>query len=193
MKQLYTLLLSLCFILPIASAQDDNYERRIDETADNVSTFVENLVEQIETHVDRIVDDRSHRIEYSDDEEYQDQDKRKTIPSADAVTLNGNTEIAEQDTVQGDLVVKNGTLTVRGTVTGDVLVVNGDIELKSTSKVYGNVRAMNGGITKEDGAFVEGYTEQSASTSSRTSKRKNTYRTKYSYSFKPYFWNRENV
>lgn len=197
MKRFYTLFLIFPLAISISAAQEDNtsfdqMNDSVERTAENIEKFVEGVVDRIESHVDGIVDERSQRVEYnSDDDDDQDQDKTKIPP--DAVTFNGNTEIAENDTIQGDLVVKNGILTIRGTVNGDVLVVNGDIDLKSTSKVQGNVRAMNGSISKDEGAFVEGYTEQSTSSVSKNSRRKNTYRTRYSYSFKPYFWNTESI
>ncbi len=200
MKQLAALFISTLLFISISAAQNDDdssledTSNRIERTADDFGNFVESLVEKIESQVERMAEERSERNEYGNDEEQdQEKEKDKSIIPSDAVTFNGNTEIAEHDTIQGDLVVKNGTLTIRGIVEGDVLVVNGDIELKSTSHVNGNVRAMNGSITKSEGAYVEGYTEQSSTSSSRNYRKKKTYRTKYSYSFKPYFWNRENT
>lgn len=193
MVRLATLMIASLVFVSFTAAQGDDFDERIDQTADNIENFVDGIVHQIESHVDRIVDEQSQRVEYRDEDDDQDPDEKKQKFSDDAVTFNGNTEIVENDTVHGDLVVKNGTLIVRGTVTGDVLVVNGDIELKSSSRILGNVRAMNGSISKDDGAFVDGYTEQSSNTTSKKYRRKTTYRTKYSYSFKPYFWNSENV
>ncbi|MDP1677945.1 MAG: polymer-forming cytoskeletal protein [Bacteroidota bacterium] len=195
MKRFITLFFSSLLFLSISYAQSndssfDDSTDRFERTADDIGNFVENLVEKIESQVERMAEERSQRVEYGKNE---DQDKDKTKIPSDAITFNGDTEIAEHDTIQGDLVVKNGTLTIRGIVEGDVLVVNGDIELKSTSHVNGNVRAMNGSITKSDGAYIEGYTEQSSNSSSGNNRKKKTYRTKYSYSFGPYFWNTENV
>jgi hypothetical protein len=196
MKRFATLFISTLIFIPIIAAQNDDDSTfddtadRFERTADDFGNFVENLVEKIGSQVERMAEERSQRVESGNDDE-QDKDKIK-IPT-DAITFNGDTDIAEQDTIQGDLVVKNGALIVRGIVHGDVLVVNGDIELKSTSYVSGNVRAMNGSILKNEGANVEGYTEQSSSSASKNSRKKKTYRTKYSYSFKPYFWNRENT
>lgn len=191
MYRFAALVLAAILFTSIAFSQENDFEDRLDQTADNFEKFVDGIVSQIESQVDRMVDDRSVNTDYRDDIQERENNKEK-IP-VDAVTFNGNTEIVENDTVQGDLVVKNGTLVVRGTVKGDILVVNGDIELKSTSSVLGNVRAMNGGISKEDGSYVEGFTEQSSNTSAKKNRRRTTYRTKYSYSFKPYFWNTENV
>ena len=184
-------------LFSISSAQDDDsvngdYEDRFDRTSQNIERFVENIVDHIQTQVERIVEQRSERVEYHDDGEEQVQDKEKLKIPTDALTFNGNTEIVENDTVQGDLVVKNGSLVIRGIVNGDVLVVNGDISLKGSARILGNVRALNGTISKDEGAMISGYTEQSENTSFGKSKKKSTYRTKYSYSFKPYFWDTGN-
>ncbi|NUN70019.1 MAG: BamA/TamA family outer membrane protein [Bacteroidetes bacterium] len=182
------LTVSLFMLLTIPSAaQQRGYEEGFDEASENLEQFVDGIIQGIESRVDRMTDERrrEERMEFEDD------DTTGYTSKEDAITFNGDTEIAENDTVQGDLVVKNGNLVVRGSVLGDILVVNGDIELKSTSFVSGNVRAMNGGITKSEGAIVEGFTEQSSGTSSRQYRRKPTMRTTYSYSFKPYFFGAE--
>ena len=194
MKRIYCFSLTSILFFSLSTAQtgdpaDDSEEKQIEQTTDNIEKLVENIIERMETQVGRMFDERSQRVEYRSDNDEQEKANSKIPPNA--VTFNGNTEILEIDTVQGDLVVKNGTLTVRGTVIGDVLVVNGDIELKGTSRVLGNVRTMNGSISKDENAYVEGYTEQSLNSSSKKYKRKNTLRTKYSYTFKPYFWNTE--
>jgi hypothetical protein len=194
MKRIYCFFLTSILFFSLSTAQtgdpaDDSEEKQIEQTTDNIEKLVENIIERMETQVGRMFDERSQRVEYRSDNDEQEKANSKIPPNA--VTFNGNTEILEIDTVQGDLVVKNGTLTVRGTVIGDVLVVNGDIELKGTSRVLGNVRTMNGSISKDENAYVEGYTEQSLNSSSKKYKRKNTLRTKYSYTFKPYFWNTE--
>lgn len=179
----------LSMILVTVSAAQD-IEDSIDRTASGVERFVDGVVDRIGSQVDRL----NGRREESDDMVAVDPRQDTDLKSkSDAVTFNGNTEIALNDTVDGDLVVKNGTLVVIGMVNGDVLVVNGDIELRSSARVLGNVRAMNGSITKADGAFVEGFTEQSSNTGNRKSRMRSTYRTKYSYSFKPYYWNTENI
>jgi hypothetical protein len=57
--------------------------------------------------------------------------------------------------------VKGGDLTVYGTVNGDVLVVGGDLHMKSTGKITGNARVVNGSILKEDGAVIKGLEDYS--------------------------------
>ncbi len=197
MKQWYRVI-SIAAILLLLTANtsaqysastDDEFESTIDRSTDDFEEMVDRIVDGVENEVDRLLDSR-RQYRYDDVKE-EEQDKTKS--SMDAVTFNGNTEIALNDSVQSDLVVKNGNLTIFGTVFGDVLVVNGDIDLRSSARVLGNVRAMNGKISKESGSFVEGYTEQTASSTSKKNSRRNTYRTRYTYSFKPYFWTTENI
>lgn len=167
------------FLLTAQSSQpDDSFDR----TSDDIDRFVDELVGDIEVRLDDFLDGRTSRSRGGDGYRWDDQEKEGT----ETLTFNGDTDVAEGDTVNGDLVVKNGTLTVRGTVLGDVLVVNGDVLLRPTARVHGNVRAMNGSVSRDDGSYVEGYTEESSK--EYDTKRKRTSRARYSTSFKPFMW-----
>ncbi|MDD8017193.1 MAG: BamA/TamA family outer membrane protein [Bacteroidota bacterium] len=155
-----------------------------DRTAEDIQSFVDGIVSTVQTEIELFTNDRHSSDDQSQDS--QTKNKKIDVQSSEPITFNGDTEIAENDTVQGDLVVKNGELTLRGVINGDVLVVNGTILIKGTGRVRGNVRSMNGSIIKEEGAVVEGYTEQSSE--KRTSNHKKTLRARYSYSFKPNSW-----
>jgi hypothetical protein len=65
-------------------------------------------------------------------------------------------------------------LTIYGTVNGDVLVVGGDLQMKHSGKITGNARVINGSITREKGAVIEGYEDKKSTkkTSYRESHRK---------------------
>lgn len=186
MKQIMTVILITLFLFTAASAQDSTpsfqyTETETDQAAEFIDRLVDDIVRHVESRIDGIANGEPLPERYSVTVEGEEQDK-----TSDALTFNGDTDIAESDTVHGDLVVKNGTLTVRGTITGDVLVVNGDILLKSTAHITGNARAMNGSIKKDEGSVVQGYTEESSK--STVSGRKKTSRARYSYSFKPFTW-----
>ncbi|MFZ4619917.1 MAG: BamA/TamA family outer membrane protein [Bacteroidota bacterium] len=188
------ILISLIICSTLAEAQkspttDDSFESRVEQTSDNFEEFVDGLVNNVEIGVSRMFESRQ---QYSDSDNFTE-DEKKSATAIDAVTFNGNTEIALNDSIQTDLLIKNGNLTVYGTVLGSILVINGDIDLRSSSKVMGNVRAMNGKIIKENGSFVEGFTEQSAGSTVKKHGRRNINRTKYTYSFKPYFWNDDDI
>jgi len=160
---------------------DDTTAQEFDQTSDDIERLVDEIVRHVETRIDDFVERKSER---TTEVEIQDEDDDEKSP--DVITFNGDTEISENDTIHGDLVVKNGTLTIRGVVAGDALVVNGDILMRSTSRVKGNARAMNGKITKDDGAVVEGYTEESGKNTETRGKK--TQRARYSYTFKPFMW-----
>ncbi len=186
MKEIMTLLIVTLLVISTSAAQDSTpsfeyTETETEQAEEFVNRLVDDIIQQVETRLDGIEERDLSRDRYTIIEEDQDQEK-----SSDALTFNGDTDISEEDTIRGDLVVKNGTLTVRGTVNGDILVVNGDILLKHSAHITGNARAMNGSITKEEGSIVEGYTEESSKQSTRS--RKRTSRARYSYSFKPYTW-----
>jgi hypothetical protein len=70
--------------------------------------------------------------------------------------FSGDKIIQESDTINGNVVVKGGSLTVYGTINGDVLVVGGDLHLKRTGKISGNPRVVNGSIL-EEGSVIKGY------------------------------------
>ncbi len=76
-------------------------------------------------------------------------------------SFSGNKVIEESETIDNNVVVKGGDLTVYGTVNGDVLVVGGDLHMKRTGKITGNARVVNGSILKEDGAVIKGFEDYS--------------------------------
>jgi hypothetical protein len=88
---------------------------------------------------------------------------QKSLDIADSETdstvhiFSGDKIIQETDTINGNVVVKGGSLTVYGIINGDVLVVGGDLRLKHTGKINGNPRVVNGSILKEEGALLNGY------------------------------------
>jgi cytoskeletal protein CcmA (bactofilin family) len=80
-----------------------------------------------------------------------------------SVTYEGNTVIEKSDTINSNVVVKAGTLTVYGRINGDVLVVGGDLKIKDNAYIGGNVKIINGEVTKDDDAVVVGYIDKTSS------------------------------
>lgn len=68
----------------------------------------------------------------------------------------GDFEIAENETLAGDLLVAFGDLTVSGKVEGTVVVIEGDIFLSSSAVVSGDAVSVNGGVKWERGSRVDG-------------------------------------
>ena len=77
-------------------------------------------------------------------------------PRADAKRFVGSTVINPQDTIHGDVYVRDGDLTLLGTVYGDVQGERSTVILKDGAMVTGNVRVSDGDIIRDDGATVLG-------------------------------------
>jgi hypothetical protein len=80
-----------------------------------------------------------------------------------SVTYEGNTVIERSDTVNSNVVVKAGNLTVYGRINGDALVIGGDIRIKANAYISGNVKVINGEVLKDEDAVVVGYVDKSSS------------------------------
>ncbi len=83
-------------------------------------------------------------------QKYIQQTDRKTLQHKE------NFVVQSKDTLNANILLKNGDLTVKGTVNGDVLVLFGDVHLKENSIVNGNVTAVNGRIFQSEKSFVSG-------------------------------------
>ena len=65
-------------------------------------------------------------------------------PEDSSITYKGNTVIHRNDTLNSNVVVKAGDLTVFGRIEGDVLVIGGDLYLRDGAFVHGNIKVING-------------------------------------------------
>src|SRR5687767_4942255 len=79
----------------------------------------------------------------------------------DDETVNGDVSVTGGDltvegTVEGDAIVVNGSAFILGTVGGDVVVTGGNVTLRNSSEVSGDVIYVGGGITQDPGANVGG-------------------------------------
>ncbi len=64
--------------------------------------------------------------------------------------------IAEDDTIDGNVVVVKGNLSVNGQVNGDVVVILGDVRTGQTGRIYGNVTNINGRIYQDEKSTITG-------------------------------------
>lgn len=82
-----------------------------------------------------------------------------TVPAGDhvdtLVIIRGNARIAGS---VDSLVVVDGTATLTGATAGSVTVVHGTADLQAGTRVTGDVRTMDGSVTRAPGAVVEGST-----------------------------------
>ena len=127
---------------------------------DRIGSFVDDLLQKIESDVEVMVRDRNRER----DEDFDSASTYRRYRSTEsAVTFSGNTSIDPSDTIDGNIVVKGGTLTVVGLVHGDALAINGDIIVKDGGKITGNARAINGKVVKEGSGTIGGYSEETSS------------------------------
>ena len=68
----------------------------------------------------------------------------------------GDAVIEENELVDGDVIVLNGTLEIDGEIDGDVLAIYGDVDLGSTALVKGDVISVNGKVWTEDESTIRG-------------------------------------
>ncbi|HTR82696.1 MAG TPA: hypothetical protein VMM58_13795, partial [Bacteroidota bacterium] len=161
--------LSLTFISakPISlNAQTDSSKEMIDHEGpdslsnDSIGSFVDGLIDKIENDVRRMAENRGSS---RDDEFGYSETGRSYRADEGAVTFTGNTSIDASDTINGNVVVKGGGLTVIGLVDGDALAINGNIVVKDGGKITGNARSINGKIIKEGTGSIGGYSEETTS------------------------------
>jgi cytoskeletal protein CcmA (bactofilin family) len=149
-------------------AQTVNSKTREEEQSDDPG-------ERLGKKIERFILDLTR--EFSRDEYYDvlDQDtlpskaKRRSVDvdledDTKTKTYEGNTTVKRDRTIETDVVVKGGDLTVYGNIDGDVLVVGGTLYVKDGGKITGNARVINGDIVKEDGGIIEGYMDKANST-----------------------------
>jgi hypothetical protein len=130
----------------------------------DINSFVDDLLQRIESSAEQFAEEGEWHVDNSAGSE-DDSTKNIKRGKEGAITFNGNTEIGVDDKIDGDIVVKGGTLTVLGVVNGDALVINGNIVVKDSGKITGNARAINGKVTKEDHGEIGGYMEEKSSAS----------------------------
>ena len=74
----------------------------------------------------------------------------------DIVRFGENIEVAEGDTIEGDVVAIGGTITVDGVVSGDCVSIGGSINMGPTGVIEGDGVSVGGCINKEPGSVLEG-------------------------------------
>ena len=79
---------------------------------------------------------------------------RYNLPAA--LRTQGATTVEAGRTVEGNLAVRDGALTIAGTVRGSVIVINGSVHLLAGARVDSNVVVVGGSVRQESGAAVGG-------------------------------------
>jgi hypothetical protein len=164
-------LLSAAFLTP-AGAQSNQTTTTTAESRESVGerigSVVEDVVNSIEMAITGRFRDNASKKNARNAETANNPSNDETLAEPDSsITYQGNTIIEKTDTVNSNVVVKGGNLTVYGRINGDVLVVGGDLRIRDEAYISGNVKIINGEIIKDDNAVVAGYIDK---TSSRTEK-----------------------
>lgn len=73
-----------------------------------------------------------------------------------ALRANGQLEIGAERTVEGNVAVLNGPLTIAGHVTGRVVAVNADVALRRGARIDGDLIVVGGAVTGREDADVGG-------------------------------------
>jgi len=156
-------------VLPFifSNAQSKKNETTNEDRYEEVGTRVGNEIEKLVNRLARVIN--RDDVGFFDDDSISQRRKRRTVPSdleseSNTFTYEGNKTINESETVDGNVVVKGGDLTVYGKIDGDVLVVGGTLHVKDGGRITGNARVISGEVIREDGGRIDGYVDKTRST-----------------------------
>ncbi len=68
----------------------------------------------------------------------------------------GDFRLRSTGTVDADLVITDGNVTIDGTVRGSVIVIDGDLEVGKRGEIRGDAIAISGNIIRESGSIIVG-------------------------------------
>ena len=165
--RIFLMVLCACFTLAVTQAQSskketieaDNHE----SLGQRIGSMVENVIDKLEREFSGRIDDASLRKNGIKQNRSQAASDAVTAIEDSNLTYQGNTVIQKGDTVNSNVVVKGGDLTVYGHINGDILVIGGDLYLRDGSYVGGNIKVINGEVNRDDDAIVVGYVDKSSS------------------------------
>ncbi|MGE5315723.1 MAG: BamA/TamA family outer membrane protein [Acidobacteriota bacterium] len=124
------------------------------EADEKFDSFLDQLIARIQSNIEQSSDRTASRVEDRfDDEEVED--------SVEVIT--GDMLVAHDEVVDRDLYLKDGTLTVEGTLHGNATVLRGDIRVASGGRITGNAHVINGSVYREPGGVVEGEIHETTS------------------------------
>ncbi|MBI4428693.1 MAG: BamA/TamA family outer membrane protein [Ignavibacteriales bacterium] len=159
----------LTFALIFVSAQAKKNEPVNDERYEELGTRVGNEIEKLVNRLARVISRYDVDEGFFDDDTLSSKRKRRTVSTdleseSNTFTYEGDKTVNESETVDGNIVVKGGDLTVFGKIDGDVLVVGGTLFVKDGGRITGNARIISGDVIREDGGKIDGYVDKTRST-----------------------------
>ena len=163
------MLLCTVFMLAMAEAQSTKRETAENDKHENLGQRIGSIVEDVIDRLEREFSGRSAQppLKKNVFKQVQSQEPPGDIVTPVAedsnLTYQGNTVIQKGDTVNTNLVVKGGDLTIYGRINGDVLVVGGDLYIRDGAYIGGNIKVINGEVNKDDDAVVVGYIDKGSS------------------------------
>lgn len=98
----------------------------------------------------------SPSIDEPDSSDRPRRSRRNRNRGGDVVRFGGTVNVAEGETIPGDVVVIGGAARVHGTVDGEVVVVGGALELGPKADVDGDVVVVGGALRRDRGARIGG-------------------------------------
>jgi cytoskeletal protein CcmA (bactofilin family) len=146
------LLVLLFFCMPPLPAQVQT-AGRTDENNKDVTTRFNKIIDDI---VDRLQQEVMWQMGYDDTLESTDTTSMRITfdGKRGAIHFTGDVVIDERDRIDGNIVVRDGSLTVRGRIDGDVLVLNGNVYVETGGFVGGTVTTMNGTVHNTGGEIT---------------------------------------
>lgn len=150
-----------------------------EDITDMIDNFRDNLNDLEEDYYD-LSDEDNDRSKYRDLKKISDQltdlaskiakeKGRNRAKSSDSSTyrydysgknsvnkFGSTTTIETDERINGDVMVTNGDLIVKGQILGDAVAISGDVIAKKGSKITGDAVAIGGNIIKDEGAVILG-------------------------------------
>lgn len=157
MKHTISLLLVLCLGTTPLTAQEDDAHSHDESPAKAIASSVDEVLNRI-LHRNFL---RADSVDVSDTTITEETEN--FFSDSFSLEVTGDTLLSKETVVEGNLLVKNGTLTVAGKIQGNTTVYNGDLIVLSSGIIEGNAQVINGSIRKEEGAQILGFEETTIS------------------------------
>lgn len=152
------LLIGLMISLPVVSQVDEAHERDINrvETTSGLNRIIDEVIDRLE---------RELMFQFKDERSEPDHGESSPVPMTlggqrGAIHFTGNVFIDHRDRIEGNVVVRNGSITVRGRIYGDISVINGDAYVEEGGLVRGSITTINGVVARLDGEVTGGITKK---------------------------------
>lgn len=154
------LILAILVVMSAANGQTENQQNRRDTTwhdeTSRFGKFIDDIIDRVEREFIWHFGQEENEIERQDTSTLH-----ITFDGRDgAIHFSGDVVIDERDRIDGNIVVRDGSITVFGIIEGDILVLNGDAIIAKGGKVDGSISVVNGKVRNLDGEITGDIDEQ---------------------------------